>query len=64
MLTPANRCLTGSTAFLDAKHAVIEEQLEKQPGEHLVLVQLWAGDHGQGEHSPELRRIGLQPCRH
>jgi hypothetical protein len=38
MLSPANRCLTGSTAFLDARHAVIEEQIEKEPGEHLVLV--------------------------
>jgi hypothetical protein len=38
MLTPDNRCFIGATEYLDAKHAAIEEQLEKQPGEHLVLV--------------------------
>ena len=38
-MTPANRYLLGSSEyFMNAKHAVIEEQLEKQPGEHLVLV--------------------------
>jgi hypothetical protein len=38
LLTPENRCLIGSTKYLDAHHAVIEEQLTKRPGEHLVLV--------------------------
>jgi hypothetical protein len=39
LLTPANRYLMGSAEYLaNAKHAVIEQQLEKQPGEHLVMV--------------------------
>ncbi len=39
LVTPANRFLIGSEEFLtNAKHATIEEQLRKQPGEHLVLV--------------------------
>jgi hypothetical protein len=39
LLTPANRYLLGSEDYLrDAKHAVIEQRLAKQPGEHLVLV--------------------------
>ncbi len=39
LLAPANRYLIGSEEFVTgAKHAVIEEQIEKQPGEHLVLV--------------------------
>ena len=39
LLTPANKYMLGSTAYLtNAKHAVIEERLEKQPGQHLVLV--------------------------
>ena len=38
LLTPANRGLIGSTEFLNAQHAAIEEQLAKQPGEQLVLV--------------------------
>jgi hypothetical protein len=39
LLTSDNRYLLGSSAYLSAaKHAVIEEKLEKQPGEHLVLV--------------------------
>ena len=39
LLTPANRYLLGSGEYLmDAKHAAIDERLEKQPGEHLVLV--------------------------
>ncbi len=39
LLTPANKYLLGSGEYLThAKHAVIEERLEKQPGEHLVLV--------------------------
>jgi hypothetical protein len=38
LLTPANRSLIGGTEYLNAHHAAIEEQLEKQPGEHLVLV--------------------------
>jgi uncharacterized membrane protein (UPF0136 family) len=39
LLTPANRYLVGSSEyFRNAKHAVIEERLEKQAGEHLVLV--------------------------
>ncbi len=38
LLTPANRGLAGSTEFLNAEHAAIEEQLRRQPGEHLVLV--------------------------
>ena len=39
LLTPANKYVIGSSEYLtNAKHAVIEEQLEKQPGEHLVLV--------------------------
>lgn len=39
LLTPANRGVAGSTEYLNAYHANIEEQLAKQPGEHLVLVQ-------------------------
>ncbi len=39
LLTPANRYLLGSAEYLtDAKHASMDEQLKKQPGEHLVLV--------------------------
>ncbi len=38
LLTPENRCVVGATAFQNAYHAKIEEQLEKQPGEHLALV--------------------------
>jgi hypothetical protein len=39
LLTPANKYLMGSREYLtNAKHAAIEERLEKQPGEHLVLV--------------------------
>jgi hypothetical protein len=38
LLTPQNRCVVGSTEFLNAQHATIEEQLSKQPGEQLVLV--------------------------
>jgi hypothetical protein len=39
LLTPANRYLLGSEEYIrDAKHAVVEERLEKLPGEHLVLV--------------------------
>ncbi len=39
LLTPANRGLPGSTEFLNAEHAAVEEQLMRQPGEQLVLVQ-------------------------
>ena len=36
---PSNRFLVGSDRYVqNAKHAVIEERLAKQPGEHLVLV--------------------------
>jgi hypothetical protein len=39
LLTPANRYLAGSADYIvDAKHAVIDQRLEQQPGEHLVLV--------------------------
>jgi len=38
LLAPANRGVVGSTEFLNAEHAAIEEQLLKQPGQHLVLV--------------------------
>ena len=38
LLTPANRCVVGSTEFLNAEHATIEEWLAKQPGQQLVLV--------------------------
>ena len=38
LLAPANRGVVGSTEFLNAQHAAIEEQLLKQPGQHLVLV--------------------------
>jgi hypothetical protein len=38
LLTPANRCVVGSTEFLNAEHATIEEQLARQPGQQLVLV--------------------------
>ena len=39
LLTPANRYLLGSREYLtNAKHAVVEERLERQPGRHLVLV--------------------------
>lgn len=39
LLSPANRFLLGSEDYLQAaKHASVEEQLAKQPGEHLVLV--------------------------
>jgi hypothetical protein len=38
LLAPANRCLIGIPEYLEAHHAVIETQLQKQPGEHLVLV--------------------------
>jgi hypothetical protein len=39
LLTPANRYLTGSEEYLtDAKHATIEQQLDKRPGKQLVLV--------------------------
>jgi len=46
LLSPANRYLLGSEDYLrDAKHASIEEQLQKQPGKHLVLVRY--GPHHQ-----------------
>jgi hypothetical protein len=39
LLSPANKYVLGSAEYLtDAKHAVVEEQLEKQPGRQLVLV--------------------------
>jgi hypothetical protein len=39
LLTPENRYLIGSAHYLmDAKHASVDEQLEKQPGQQLVLV--------------------------
>ena len=39
LLTSDNRYLLGSSAYLSAaQHAVIEEKLEKHPGQHLVLV--------------------------
>ncbi len=39
LLTPANRYLAGSEEYLrNAKHATIEQQLDKRPGEQLVLV--------------------------
>jgi hypothetical protein len=39
LLTPANKYMLGSGEYLtNAKHAAIEERLDKQPGEHLVLV--------------------------
>jgi hypothetical protein len=38
LLTPANRGVVGSTEFLNAQHASIEEQLNRQPGQQLVLV--------------------------
>ncbi len=39
LLTPENRYLIGSAHYMmDAKHSSVEEQLEKQPGQHLVLV--------------------------
>lgn len=43
LLAPSNRYLPGSAAFLtDAKHASIDERLQKLPGEHLVLVRYGA----------------------
>jgi hypothetical protein len=40
LLTPANRYLLGSSEYLtNAKHAMVEEQLAKKPGDQLVLVQ-------------------------
>jgi hypothetical protein len=38
LLTPANRGVSGSADFLNARHAAIEERLLKQPGSQLVLV--------------------------
>ncbi len=38
LLSPGNRCVPGSAAYLDARHAGLEERLNKQPGDHLVLV--------------------------
>ena len=38
LLTPANRCLLGSTQYLNAEHMAMEDRLNQQPGEHLVLV--------------------------
>jgi hypothetical protein len=38
LLAPENRGVVGSTEFLNAEHAQIEEQLTKEPGRHLVLV--------------------------
>jgi len=38
LLTPANRAVIGGTEYLNAYHARIDEQLQKQPGQHLVLV--------------------------
>lgn len=46
MLSPANRYLLGSEDYLEAaKHASVDEQLAKIPGEHLVLVSY--GPHHQ-----------------
>jgi len=40
LLAPANRYVFGSEQYLtDAKHAAVEQQLAKQPGDQLVLVQ-------------------------
>jgi hypothetical protein len=38
LLSPDNRCVPGSAAYLEARHAGIEERLDKLPGDHLVLV--------------------------
>jgi hypothetical protein len=39
LLSPANRYVSGSAEYLiNAKHAVVEEQLKRQPGRQLVLV--------------------------
>ena len=39
LLSPSQRYLIGSDKYItDAKHAAIEDRLEKQPGQHLVLV--------------------------
>lgn len=39
LLTPANRFLLGSEEYIqDAKHATVEQRLDRLPGEHLVLV--------------------------
>jgi len=44
LLTPANRYVLGSRDYLtNAKHAVVEEQLAKQPGDQLVLVHYGPG---------------------
>jgi hypothetical protein len=39
LLTPGNRYVSGSAEYLtNAKHAVVDEQLKRQPGQQLVLV--------------------------
>jgi len=39
LLTPSNRFLLGSEEYIQgAKHAAVEQRLDKLPGEHLVLV--------------------------
>lgn len=44
LLSPANRYLLGSEKYLEAaKHASVDEQLRKLPGEHVVLVSYGPG---------------------
>jgi hypothetical protein len=44
LLSPANRFLLGSAQYLEAaKHASVDEQLAKLPGDHLVLVSYGPG---------------------
>lgn len=43
LLTPANRCLVGSTAYLSAYHATVDEQLQREAGRRLVLVRYGPG---------------------